>query len=111
MSPSSFDRVPDAREVFETLALSKFGRLVYERQLIRDEIKEAEAKVKSLDTEIMEMMTENDAPKVMHGDTLVSLVEGKRNNLDKEKLIEKGVPASLIKDCTTTTTYTYVLVK
>lgn len=110
MSYSPSETVPDAREVLHH-QMAAFSMLVERRQAIKAIIQDAESKVKDLDRSITEIMTEAGVPKLKHGNSTVSIVAGKRYHLDKDQLVEKGVSASLIRECTVTVTYNYILVK
>jgi hypothetical protein len=102
--------VPDYREVFSAHQLSSFAHYLEERIIIMESIKELETEKKRLDSEITALMNENDAVKVQYQGRPVSLVEGSRSSLSKEKLLLNGVPATTILKCTEESKFTYLLV-
>lgn len=102
--------VPDAREVFNDADLKRFSLLIEERGALKASIKEYEQKVKELDPIITEMLTDAGTAKVQYGDSKVTLAQGSRSALSKERLLELGVPSRTIAEATTHTAYTYLLV-
>lgn len=90
----------------------EFSKLCQRRIQLKALIAEAEEEIKeTLDPAITQMLVDNDTIKVQYGEVAVSLVEGRRSSLSKEKLVERGVEASLIAECTTTTVYSYLLIR
>lgn len=102
--------VPDSRDVFHAHQLAAFNRYMDQRIAVTTSLKELEEEKKRLDAEITALMTEHGTAKVMHIGRPVSLVEGSRSSLSKEKLLLAGVPATTIVKCTEKSTYTYLLV-
>lgn len=100
---------PDYRNIFDT-KLESFSRLMEQRIQVAEQIKALEEEKKDLDTELTGLMTDHDAPKVLYEGRSVSLVQGSRSTLNKEKLLLAGVPATTITAATDTTSYTYLLV-
>jgi hypothetical protein len=109
--PKLIDEAPDARSVLNDAELARFSHIVEQRQASKALIKAAEEEIKKLDEDITSILTDVGIPKVQYGDMGVALVQGKRSNLSKERLLELGVAATTIAAATTHTSYTYVLVK
>lgn len=99
---------PDFREVITDAAT--FSRLLEHRMALKVQIKEMEEELKELDPKITQMMVDSDTVSVTYDDKPVTIVETRRRNLSKEKLIERGVPASLVAECTTESVYSYLKV-
>jgi hypothetical protein len=102
--------VPDSRDVFYNHQLAAFGRYMEQRIAVTESLKELEDEKRRLDTEITALMTQHNTIKVMHIGRPVSLMEGSRSSLNKEKLLLKGVAATTILECTDHSSYTYLLV-
>lgn len=102
--------IPDSRDVFHNHQLAAFNRYMEQRIVTTEKLKVLEEEKKRLDNEIMALMTQNGMIKVMHIGRPVSLVEGTRTSLNKEKLLMSGVPATTIVKCSDTSHFTYVLV-
>jgi hypothetical protein len=101
---------PDAREVLGNNHLREFSHLLEQRSALKDTIKAAESAVKDVDARITQILTDHDVPKVQYGDKKVSICQGSRSTLSKTALLEHGVAAAVIEDCTSITTYNYLLV-
>lgn len=102
--------VPDVRDVFAGDKLRSFSHYIEERIAVTASIKELEEEKKRLDSKLTELMTEHDAVKVQYAGRPVSLVEGSRSSLNKEKLLLNGVSATTILKCTDESHFTYLLV-
>jgi len=103
--------VPESGEVFGARA-EAFDSLVAERRGMKELIAMTEAEVKALDKKLMAFFADNEHKKVMSGNVPVQVCTNPgRSHMDEMKLIEKGVPALLIKECTVQgTPYSYILV-
>ena len=102
--------VPNANDVFGGANLRSFSHYMDERITVMDQIKELEAYKKELDSKLTGLMTDYSTIKVTYNGRAVSLVEGSRTSLSKEKLLLKGVPATTIVECTDVSHYNYLLV-
>ena len=102
--------VPDYREAIPESELANFSKLLEYRITITEQIKQLEQDKKSIDEEITAAMTDAGAVKVNYEGRPVSLCQGSRSTLSKEKLIQSGVSANTIKACTVESKYTYLLV-
>ncbi len=108
--PKDVDTVLDYRDVFPDDDAGPFARLLEDRIALTDTIKELEEQKKTLDTNITRLMTDIGSDKLRYGYRAVSIVQGSRSNLNKEKLLLAGVTATTITACTDTTAFTYLLV-
>src|SRR5216683_6144868 len=95
------DIAPDYREVFpDDAMMGQFTLLAENRIALTDAIKELEDQKKVLDMQITEMMTAVGSEKLRFGTRAVSIVQGSRSNLNKERLLLAGVTATTITACT-----------
>lgn len=83
----------------------KFVGLVALRQKFKQEINEAEARVKELNAEILASLTECGYKTVLTPDWRVTFVEGVHTQISKERLLEQGVSVKIIEKATKRTTY------
>jgi hypothetical protein len=90
--------------------LRSFTHFIEERIAINEHIKALEEEKKDIDKKLTALMLEHDAIKVNYEGRNVSLVEGTRTSLNKEKLLLAGVPATTIVAATDTSHFTYLLV-
>jgi hypothetical protein len=102
--------VPDAHDVLKGNNLRVFCSKAQERIDIVNTIKELEEQKKQLDDDIMELMVNHNTSKVLYQGRPVSIVTGSRSSLSKEKLLEAGVPAKTIVECTSYSNYDYLLI-
>ena|SRR5208283_5433713 len=102
--------VPDSSTVFDGARIKKFDRLIGERQALKESIKQSEVEVKLMDEQITAMLTDRDVVKVKHSGYTVSLCQGSSSSLSKDMLLQHGVAAVTIAECTKISSYNYVLV-
>lgn len=88
----------------------KFVGLVALRQKFKQEINEAEARVKEINTEILASLTECGYKTVLTPDWRVTFVEGVHTQISKERLLEQGVSVKVIEKATKRTTYETVTI-
>lgn len=88
----------------------KFVGLVALRQKFDAEIKEAEARKKELNVEILNLLTECGYKTVLTPDWRVTFTQGTHTQISKERLLEQGVSVKVIAKATKTTTYETVTV-
>jgi len=103
-------QVPDSRDVFAGPVLRSFGNLMERRIACTETIKQLEEEKKKIDNSLTTLMTDHDTVKVSYEGRSVSLCQGSRSSLNKEKLLLAGVPATTILKCTDQSSYTYLLV-
>jgi hypothetical protein len=101
--------VPEAGEVFGP-QYRRFTQLVGELRAANEVKKQAEAEAKRLNNDLKLMWADVEAKTVTDEGARVTLVQSSNSTINKEKLLELGVTATVIRDATKTTTYTYVLV-
>lgn len=104
------ERVPDARDVFKAGKLTEFSKLVERRLTVTEQIKRLEEARKALDVSLTELMANHDVLKVLYDNRPVSLVQGFRSSLNKEKLLLAGVTSAMIVTCTDRTSFMYLLI-
>lgn len=77
---------------------------------VNTQIKKLKAELDDLNGEIGVEMAKAGASAVMVGVYRVNLIDSSNSTLNKEKLLECGVPAETIVECTVKTAYSYVTV-
>lgn len=78
-----------------------FADMVGEFEGINEAIKQLEVEKKALQARLQQYFTDSDIKTVLVGQTKVTLVVNQgRSTIDKVKLIEHGVPAQTIVECT-----------
>ncbi len=101
--------VPDAKEVFGR-RYKTWLSLVEELAASNEVKKQAEAESKRLNGLLQDLWADCEAKKVMAGDLPVHLVQSHNSTVSKELLLEAGVAATVIRDCTKVTPYSYILI-
>jgi len=101
--------IPDAREVFGR-RYQKFSQLVGEFKAAQEVKRQAEAEAKRIDKLLQEFWTDCQAKTVMDDKLKVTLVQSSNSHISKERLIELGVAATVIRDATKTVYYSFVKV-
>ena len=104
-------QVPTSTDAFGRRA-TRFNKLVEERKVLKELIKQSEEEVESLDTELKNLFADCDSKTVMVGRDRVTLAENPgRPILSQQLLLERGVPAAMIRQCTVQgKPYRYILV-
>lgn len=102
------ETIPDFREVM--VEPTEFSHLVEDRLRIKAEIAELEAQLKEVDNDITSSLTEANEPRVQYGDYKVGIIESQRSTLSKERLVELGVPVSIVQQATKVTKFTFIRV-
>jgi|SRR6267142_5272113 len=100
---------PEAVEVFGR-RYKRFTQLVGELRAANEVKKQAEAESKRLNGELQVMWADVDAKTVMDEGARVTLVQSSSSHISKEKLLEAGVLATVIRDCTKISSYSFVKV-
>lgn len=100
---------PEAKEVFGR-RYSKFTQLVGELRAANEVKKQAEEESKRLNKELQSMWADVEAKTVVEDGCKVTLVSSSNSHISKEKLLEAGVLASVIRDCTSVVSYQFVKV-
>lgn len=101
--------IPDAKEVFGRRYKTFIG-LVEELRSANEVKRQAEAESKRLNGLLQEMWADCEAKTVTDDRVKITLVSSSNSHVSKEKLLELGVPATVIRDATTIKAYQYVLV-
>lgn len=92
--------VADSSTVFGKRATA-FNALVSEYEAVAEGMRQLEAEKKAIQSQLQRWFSDADIKTVMCGTTRVTLVQSEgRSTIDKMKLIERGVPASVISECT-----------
>lgn len=102
--------IPDSETVFGRKRRIVFDNLIGEHVALANHIKQLEAEKKKLSEKIQSWLADHDTKTVMSQGHRVTLAQGSSSHLSKEKLIDAGVPASVIVKATTVREYVYVLV-
>lgn len=88
----------------------KFAQLVGELRAANEVKKQAEDESRRLNKELQSMWADVEAKTVVEDGCKVTLVSSSNSTISKEKLLEAGVLASIIRDCTNTVNYQFVKV-
>ena len=89
---------------------NKIVKRVEDRQRIKTQMDALKQELDDLNGEITVELAKAGATVVMVGRYRVNLVASSNSTLNKEKLLEAGVPAETIVECTVTKNYEYVQV-
>ena len=93
--------IPNSTTAFGEKRGEKFDALVSEFEGISEAIKQLETEKKALQSRLQQYFADSDIKTVLVGQTKVTLVVNQgRSTIDKVKLIEHGVPAQTIVECT-----------
>ena len=100
---------------FRALVKGNLAELVQQRLEFKRQRMEAEEAIKTLDYRITGLMekagfTAGDEATVMVDETRVTYAKGTNSHLNAKKLMDHGVDAAVIKECTDKKEYTYILV-
>lgn len=101
--------IPEAIDVFGQ-GYRKFTQLTGELRAANEVKKQAEEESKRLNKELQLMWADVDAKTVMDDGCKVTLVSSSNSTINKELLIQAGVLASIIRDCTKIVEYQFVKV-
>jgi hypothetical protein len=101
--------IPTSRDVFGKKAVT-FDRLVGDLRSAQTLKAQAEQEIKELQAKLQVYFTDSDAKTVLSEQCKVTLVQSSNTRLDKQKLLEAGVPAQTIIDATVSTPYQFVKV-
>lgn len=102
--------IPDSETVFGPKRRKQFDNLIGEHVALANHIKQLEAEKRKLAERIQSWLADHDTKTVMSNNHRVTLAQGSSSHLSKEKLMELGVPASVVVAATKVTEYIYVLV-
>ena len=100
---------PEAKEVFGR-SYSKFTRLVGELRAANEVKKQADEESKRLNKELQSLWSDVEAKTVMDDGAKVTLVQSSNSHISKERLLELGVTATIIRDATKVVEYSFVKV-
>lgn len=93
--------IPDSETAFGPQRAGRFDSLVGEFEGVNECIKQLETEKKALQDKLKLYFTDSDIKTVMVGASKVTLVVNQgRSTIDKMKLIEHGVAATVIAECT-----------
>lgn len=101
--------VPMASEVFGR-RYRKFTELVAELSAANQVKKQADEESKRLNAELQAMWADVPAKTVLDDRVRITLVQSSNSHISKERLLELGVTATVIRDATKTVEYSYVKV-
>jgi hypothetical protein len=101
--------IPEAVEVFGG-RYKKFAYLVGELRAANEVKKQAEAESKRLNGELQLMWADVEAKTVTDEGCKVTLVQSSNSHISKEALLQAGVLATVIRDCTKVVNYSFVKV-
>ena len=91
---------------YPLLKKEEFGSLITIRQAIQKEKKELEEQMKDVTEQISGLMATLEEPAVLCGGWKVTLSEGVRRSLKKERLLSLGVDIGTIEEATVETPFT-----
>jgi hypothetical protein len=103
------EAIPEAVDVFGS-RYKRFTRLVGELRAANEVKKQAEAEAKKLNADLQLMWADVEAKTVMDEGARVTLVQSCNTHISKERLLELGVLATVIKEATKTMNYSFVKV-
>jgi hypothetical protein len=104
--------VPDVRDVLHGAELRSFGHYVDKRMTLKAKIKEMEEEITAINGELTGILAVHDVTTgLMHGNYKCQIISKENKRLDKEKLLENGVSASIIAKSTVTTQSSYLDVR
>lgn len=101
--------LPESKDVFGKRART-FDTLVQniaEAQRIKSQ---AEKDIKDLKDKLEVFFADAPSKTILSGGSRATLVMSSNSHLDRKMLLEKGVPAQTILDCTKTTSYSFIKV-
>lgn len=101
--------IPNAKEVFQR-NYRKFNKLVEELRAANEVKSQAEAESKRLNKELQTLWADCEAKTVLDGGCKVTLVSSSNSHISKERLVEAGVPVSVIQLATKVVEYQFVKV-
>lgn len=99
----------DSKEVFGRRAAT-FDKLVEDRVALKELQTQTEAELKAIDEKLKLYLADTETKTVVSGTVKVTQCQGNNSSIKKELLVEKGVPATLIAECTVHKGYSYILV-
>jgi hypothetical protein len=99
--------IPEAVDVFGS-RYKRFTQLAGELRAANEVKKQAEAEAKRLNAELQLMWADVETKTVMDEGARVTLVQSSSSTINKERLLELGVLATVIKEATKTTNYSFV---
>src|SRR6267142_3491414 len=100
---------PEASEVFGR-RYRKFTQLVGELRAANEVKKQADEESKRLNKELQLMWSDVEAKTVIDDGAKVTLVSSSNSHISKERLLELGVTATVIRDATKVVSYSFVKV-
>jgi|ERR1700676_3930424 len=98
---------PEAKEVFGR-RYQRFAHLTAELRAVNEAKKQLEKESKTLTTALVELFADCPAKTVLEDGAKVTLVSFERGTIDKQLLLENGVPASTITKSTKMTPVEFV---
>jgi hypothetical protein len=100
---------PDAKEVFGR-RYQRFSHLVGELRAANEVKKQADEESKRLNKELQSMWADVEAKTVVDDGARVTLAQSSNSHISKERLLELGVTATVIRDATKVVEYSFVKV-
>lgn len=100
---------PEAKEVFGR-KYQRFTHLVGELRAANEVKKQADEESKRLNKELQSIWADVEAKTVVDDGAKVTLVSSSNSHISKERLLELGVTATVIRDATKVVEYSFVKV-